>query len=259
MKPKTIISVLLFLILVKIEGQTILSEDFSGGLPKEIWNLGDNIELGHLNGVVQSDFLRFHPRFKQETIITEELDMQDGFYRLYYTWMENGIGNPDSVVVFLSTNNQNWSRLGSFGGGTQRNWLLDSIDIGSPENSNSKLKFVYNGKGRFPATYINIDDIHIDKVAPPTAIRNNTLEVDIQAYPNPANDIIHLKVANTNFKEITYQLLTLDGKVLAQQDIPGTIIEWQGNLILEGYSVGTYFVRFASGNEEKTIQFIIAK
>lgn len=258
MKPKTIIYTLLFLIFVKVEGQTIMQEDFSAGLP-ESWDIGGKVELGHLIGVEQSDYVRFHPRFKQEAMISPELDMQTGYYRLHYTWMENGAENPDSVVIFLSKGGAPWQRLGVIGGGTQRNWIRDSLEIGSPESATCRLKFVYNGQGKFPATYINLDDIHVDIVSPPTGIRNNTLQADIQIFPNPTSEKIGINIQNIQSKNLNYQLLTLDGKILSETTISEAVSEWKGTLDLAAYANGIYFIRFYSGNEEKTLQFIISK
>ncbi len=241
-----------------LKAQDILKEDFELGLPKNTWQVSDKGELGHLIGVEKSKFFRFHPKYKNEKLVTPILNLSGGgYYRLYFNWSENGNSNPDSTIISFSIDSGlNWKRMGSFGGGNNSLWQLDSIELGENGAEASIIKFEYKGSGRFPATYFNIDDIKISKVEKPSGIGSINLNAKIDLFPNPISNHAILKIENVEKKLLQYQIFDISGIVYKQNLIGNEqfIIE---HIDFSDLTQGIYFVKIFDNEAQKTIKVIL--
>ena len=68
-----------------LKAQDILKEDFELGLPKKTWQVSDKGELGHLIGVDKSKFFKFHPKYKNEKLVTPILNYPSNPIGVTYT------------------------------------------------------------------------------------------------------------------------------------------------------------------------------
>ena len=86
-----------------------------------------------------------------------------------------------------------------------------------------------------------------------TGIDLTAVSLIVSAYPNPTTDFLTLKVDNSDFSALSFDLYDINGKLLQSQKIEGseTRIE-MSNLI-----VATYFVKVTKSNKEiKTFKII---
>ena len=65
-------------------------------------------------------------------------------------------------------------------------------------------------------------------------------------YPNPAQDILTLKLDVTKLDCLSYQLLDLNGKLL----ISGEILQNETSFSMEKLETGTYFLKVSGSNNE---------
>ena len=93
-----------------------------------------------------------------------------------------------------------------------------------------------------------------------TLIGNDVLSVDdffannpISAYPNPTNDILNIKLANTNNLPDSYTIYNMLGQVIATKKITQTE---DLSIQAKSFSEGVYYVKVSKGTSSSTIPFI---
>jgi len=72
--------------------------------------------------------------------------------------------------------------------------------------------------------------------------------IQIQVYPNPANDFITIDYKLEQKANISIELINIEGKILETQILENQLNENSIKLNVEKLEAGTYFVKFASGN-----------
>lgn len=80
-----------------------------------------------------------------------------------------------------------------------------------------------------------------------TLLENNYLENDLTVYPNPVNDILHIKSVNGKYN---YKLIDVNGSVITQGKSKNNLQE----LNFSAYPSGTYFLKINSANTYKIIK-----
>lgn len=248
---------LLYFSVAQLYSQEIINQDFEQGLPFDSWKMGENAELGHLIGVNKSNFFRFHPKYKAEKLTTPLLNLTNGYYRLYFNWSENGFNRPDSTIVsFSNDSGLSWNRLGRIGGGNGGLWQIDSFEIGQNLGTNCFIRFEYNGTGRFPSTYLNLDEIKISKVEMPNGLISNSLDVHIELFPNPTTHLVNLKIDNKLFQNLHYEIYDLNGKLWEKNSLGNDeIIRKQFDFL--HFGKGIYFINFFEKSAQKTLKIIV--
>ncbi|MDY0216510.1 MAG: T9SS type A sorting domain-containing protein [Bacteroidales bacterium] len=79
------------------------------------------------------------------------------------------------------------------------------------------------------------------------------ISLTISAYPNPTNDFLQLKVENENFKNLSFQLFDINGKLLQNRKITDNQI----NIDMSNLVSATYFVKIIQSNKEvKTFKIV---
>jgi hypothetical protein len=78
-----------------------------------------------------------------------------------------------------------------------------------------------------------------------------TLECSV--YPNPATDILTLKVENVDLSTLTFQLYDMQGKLLESKKVEGRLT----NIGMSNLAPANYFLKVTEGNKElKTFKII---
>lgn len=87
-----------------------------------------------------------------------------------------------------------------------------------------------------------------------TAIEEvNNITLSFSAYPNPATEFLQLKVETESLKDLSYQLIDINGKLLQNEKI----ISSQSSIIMSNLAPATYFVKvFQEKKEIKTFKII---
>ncbi|MCF8297355.1 MAG: T9SS type A sorting domain-containing protein [Saprospiraceae bacterium] len=83
----------------------------------------------------------------------------------------------------------------------------------------------------------------------------NTLGITLQCsvYPNPTADFLNLIIDNYNFKNLSYQIFDLHGKLLEKKKL----IDSETVISTANLPSGTYFLKVVSDNKEVKIFKII--
>ena len=89
-----------------------------------------------------------------------------------------------------------------------------------------------------------------------TGIEQTAINLAISAYPNPTFDFLQLKVETEKFKDLSYQLYDMNGKLLQNKKITGNLT----SIAMSNLVTATYFVKITEGNKEiKTFKIIKAQ
>jgi hypothetical protein len=81
------------------------------------------------------------------------------------------------------------------------------------------------------------------------------ISLEIEVYPNPATDLIKLKIKNTEVEDFKYQLHDINGSLLNS-----SVIESQEtNISMQNLVPGIYFLKVIQGNKEIKTYKIIKK
>ena len=86
-----------------------------------------------------------------------------------------------------------------------------------------------------------------------TGIEIKEINLSITAYPNPTSDYLQLKVEYEDFKDLSYQLYDINGKLLQTKELVNT----ETQIDISSYAATTYFVKVTRGKKElKTFKII---
>ena len=89
-----------------------------------------------------------------------------------------------------------------------------------------------------------------------TGIEQTAINLAISAYPNPTFDFLQLKVETEKFKDLSYQLYDMNGKLLQNKKITGKLT----SIAMSNFVTATYFVKITEGNKEiKSFKIIKAQ
>jgi hypothetical protein len=79
------------------------------------------------------------------------------------------------------------------------------------------------------------------------------ISLSLSAYPNPVADYLTLKVESEKFKDVSYRLYDMNGKLLQSQKMTDSQIE----INMKGLAASTYFIKVMVENKEvKTFKII---
>jgi len=149
------------------------------------------------------------------------LNLQNGFYTLYFSWNETGNVNPNFINIKIKINNQPWQEIadfgGSEGGATSRYWWKDSVEIGNIDNQNLTIQFEYKSDGKFPSQYMGLDNIYLTRTDQITALFNPLEKVVFSIFPNPATDKIQLNVEDINQRVFNCLIYNSGGQIVLQK------------------------------------------
>ncbi|MFN9116150.1 MAG: T9SS type A sorting domain-containing protein [Bacteroidota bacterium] len=90
-------------------------------------------------------------------------------------------------------------------------------------------------------------------VSIPSNVRDLDINLNAQIYPNPTTDQLLLTLTGNEYKQLNYQLLDLQGKVLRQNQLNNTTT----SIDVAQLPNGTYFIRVLDKQRQlKTFQII---
>ena len=79
------------------------------------------------------------------------------------------------------------------------------------------------------------------------------IDLRIDAYPNPMNDFITLKVETENNTDLSYQIFDLNGRLFMQNKV----LYNETNIELRNFVAASYFLKVFKNNKEvKTFKII---
>jgi hypothetical protein len=96
---------------------------------------------------------------------------------------------------------------------------------------------------------------HQGKLTVTAIMEKNILPFSITAYPNPAIEILHLKIEPETSARLQYLLYSLHGQLLSESPISGSITEISFNDL----KPGLYFVKILQDTREQKIFKVLKK
>jgi hypothetical protein len=72
------------------------------------------------------------------------------------------------------------------------------------------------------------------------------INLTVHAYPNPTIDFLNLKIENYHNKNLSYQLIDINGKLLESEKL----IDNQTRIVMSNLPSATYFVKVIQNNKE---------
>lgn len=80
------------------------------------------------------------------------------------------------------------------------------------------------------------------------SLEENALNLSLNAYPNPTQDVLNLRVGNYNQEKLAYKLLDFQGKVILEAPMHSE----ETTIDMKQLPIATYFVEVH--NEDKKVQ-----
>ncbi len=79
------------------------------------------------------------------------------------------------------------------------------------------------------------------------------INLSVLAYPNPTTDFLQLKVESEKWKNLSFQLYDMNGKLFKSEKITGN----QTSIVMSNLVPATYFLKVVQGNKQvKTFKII---
>jgi spore coat protein U-like protein len=86
-------------------------------------------------------------------------------------------------------------------------------------------------------------------------VNNTQSNISLNAYPNPATDVLTLQISNYNNEKLMYQLYDLNGKLISSEQI----IASQTQINTATLPTATYFIDVLNQENKKVQSFKILK
>jgi hypothetical protein len=237
------------------EAQIVFKEDFNGLNYLNNWTLSAKVEQAVWLGKDNSNYLRFHPKFQNQFIVTPNINLLQGNYRLFFDWNKAGEQTVDSVTVQLTKNNgTNWQTIYAIYNGNNRNWQTDSIQLNNM-NGNIKIRWNYFTSGSFPSQYFNIDNLVIENNIA-TSIKNKNNDLQAIAFPNPSDGRIQIKLINIKNTDGTIFIYNTQGNLVYQNNLP-TATQSLVQIDLSSFSKGSYILNLKTAEQTYLTTIII--
>lgn len=227
-----------------ISAQVIFQEQFNDSSFRANWNISSSVEQAYWLGVEQSKYVRFHPRYQNQSIQTPTIYTTNGNYSLFFDWNKVGTNTIDSVQVQLFNNNT-WHTIYAVYNGNNRTWQTDTVSFTTNQDS-IKFKWNYFSSGTFPSQYFNIDNISLQKNTP-TALFQNKNEISFNVFPNPSNGQFQLKISNHKSLNGKILIFSTSGALVYESILPA-IPQSLVQLDLSTLSKGTYILQVLSAD-----------
>lgn len=96
---------------------------------------------------------------------------------------------------------------------------------------------------------------HQGKLTVTAIIEKNILPFSITAYPNPANEILHLKIEPETSDRLQYVLYSVHGQLLSESSLSTSITE----IFFNDLKPGLYFVKILQDTREQKIFKVLKK
>jgi hypothetical protein len=179
-----------------------------------------------------------------------------------------GSGTDSIMVSFIAPVNASFSSSlnqftasftnSSTGGGT----LSYSWDFGDGNSSTSASpSHTYAANGTYAVSMTVSNECGsmtvTDSVTVFVIAISPSMELGLQAYPNPARDLVVLKAELSQIDVLNIELSTLQGQVVMQQRHENVAGSFNTQLNTSKLAAGTYFLRASTGQGQQVLRLVI--
>lgn len=242
-------------LLNKLYAQSVFEENFNHASFPDNWSFSSKVELAVWLGKYNSNYIRFHPNFQNQSITTPSINVSSGNYTLYFDWNKARALAVDSVNIQMSNDNGNtWNTVYAIYNGNNRNWQTDSFFLDNISTA-FKLRWNYFSTNSFPSQYFNIDNIVL-KNNITTSIKNNKNNLQASVFPNPSDGHVQLKLMNLKNQTGIITIYDTKGNLVYQDNLP-TVSQSLLQLDLTTFSKGAYFFKVETSNQSFSSTILI--
>ncbi|MCP4124795.1 MAG: T9SS type A sorting domain-containing protein [Bacteroidetes bacterium] len=241
---------------IELSAQEIFRLDFEEVFVPDDWSISDKSEWGHTLGEDGSSYFRFHPFSYRDFLQSPEMVLDEGSYTLYFSWNEAQRGSPDFCNVRIRQGEEYWDIAYTFGSGNNREWERDSVVFGNLDSADYTIEFEYKSLPRYPAQYLNIDNVFLVRSEPVVTATNTILQnLRIQVMPNPVKD--HLNYSLNDLENRNFDLLISNaaGQFIFEKKNVGGISN--GTIDVSKWPSGIYNLKFQNIDGYKNESIVI--
>lgn len=160
---------------------------------------------------------------------------------------------------------QSWTMLWEKSGNQGSSWHTQTVSLASYQDMAIQLRFSGTPGGNL--SDMAIDDIRVESgvsdLPPPIDFitRDSSLEAvyDILVYPNPARDVLRIKITEAFGPAVQYRISDAQGRVAAKGQIASHDIGTDNTIQLNNISPGLYFLELGSGENVHVEKVMITK
>jgi hypothetical protein len=237
--------------------QELFRLDFEDEFVPAGWVYSDKSEWGRVLGEEGGNYFRFHPNSWRDVLQTPPLDLEAGRYVLYFSWNEASTGNPDFCNIRIREGYGSWESIDRIGIGNGRTWEKDSAEIGNLPAGSYTLEFEYKTIGKFPAQYLNLDNIYLVRSDLITGLHEMLSGVELGVYPNPAHSQMNFLLKDPQNRRFDLRVLNTLGEIVVRQGIPEN--QTTGGVDISGLPAGPYILELIHREGKVWTRFMIQR
>jgi Secretion system C-terminal sorting domain len=181
---------------------------------------------------------------------------------IWYYMAQNGVvGAPDSIYhryVLRKVFGNVLGQAGSIPSSVAANQIVSFVvnDSVKPHWNKKQLYLIPTimqyGSGSMDHEILQAQLFNCTQLSWPTSIAETQLQTDVQLYPNPASNILHLQ---SKTKLLSYEMRSIDGKIMASDVVKSDAIE----IDIHGYAAGVYFVRMTDEKGKVWVRKVVVE
>ena len=188
------------------------------------------------------------PVAQDQMMVTPVVSITEPTVLTFWTWAQYGSADYDHFAVRVldcSTGQweDRWDAINLPSGQINAYQTPISINLDSYIGSNIRIGFRgYNSIGDILGWSWFIDDVKVvitDTIDSPGVGVVETLVDDVQLYPNPVKDQVHIS-SNNLIRQVV--ILTANGAMIENKRVDDYVLDYR----LEGYAKGTYVIRLVT-------------
>lgn len=191
--------------------------------------------------ITTSDWIDLSEVSAAELKFNAKWDIEKAYDYVEVQAIVEGGGTSTLCGKYTRKGNDNQDGVSAMYDGLQNDWVAESISLNAFAGEKIKLKFTVHTDPYVTGDGFYLDDVLVlANIAGPNHIPTTQSENwDLQAYPNPAHQSLHLKYhLPQNLSNATFILTDITGKAILQQDLKAQ--ETQANISLEEIPAGIY-------------------
>jgi len=239
---------------INYEGDDIDWRTNSGQTPSN--NTGPSYD--HTLGNSSGKYIYLEPsgdcNYKEAKLISPCIDLTNNPNPIIEFWYHMN-GNHMGVLHLDILSNQSWDLdvMVPLTGNNGNVWIQKTIDLSAYSGQIINIRF-RGITGSYYQSDMALDDINITRL---TGIQEESVESNIQLYPNPGNGVFHLSFNDLEANNIEILLSDPSGRILYNHKLKDVTNNFKTTLDLSGFAPGVYFVNLKSDGFTHTRRIII--
>jgi hypothetical protein len=139
--------------------------------------------------------------------------------------------------------------------GVQSTYSLKKLNISSlAGNANVAFRIVFKSDVGVDDIGVAIDDFQILRES--TSINENSLQANINLYPNPVQDVLFFDYAGKTYQNMNVVIHDAQGKVVHQGNISQNQTHFTHQIPVQNLQAGIYFLSVQAENRRTTLKFV---